>query len=217
MVKQLHSEDIRFVRMKDEDEDEVIEEDLASCQSTSRLTSYNSTTPTEIANIGIVVRDSLSLHKLANYLINYSINMPEAKIMTQVISSFAFAHSTWFILSPVYKRNVMARGERYASLSFSGVITKNQLAKLCSVINSVLIKLKTTLKYEISMTTDRFSQVMNAKNSLSTIEGEFLQSVSCSINEEEKRAYYTCTAKSVNLWSCLLPQKKYVDSLQVLD
>lgn len=69
--------------------------------------------------------------------------------MTQVISSFAFAHSTWFILSPVYKRNVMARGERYASsfpvapvihrLSFNGVITKNQLAKLCSVINSVLI------------------------------------------------------------------------------
>ena len=84
MVKQLHSEDIRFVRMKDEDEDEVIEssfslrltnrEVLASCQSTSRLTSYNSTTPTENANIGIVVRDSLSLHKLANYLINYSIN-----------------------------------------------------------------------------------------------------------------------------------------------
>ena len=84
MIKQLHGEDIRFVRMKDEDEDEVIEssfplrvtnrEDLLSCQSTSRLTSYNSTTPTEIANVGVVVRDPLSLHKLANYLINYSIN-----------------------------------------------------------------------------------------------------------------------------------------------
>ena len=60
--------------------------------------------------------------------------------MTQVISSFAFAHSTWFILSPVYKRNVMARGAPVIHrLSFSGVITKNQLAKLCSVINSVLI------------------------------------------------------------------------------
>lgn len=76
--------------------------------------------------------------------------------MTQVISSFAFVHSTWFILSPVYKRNVMVRGERYASLfrivpvtsrlSFSGVVTKNQLAKLCSVINSVLIVVVFTMK-----------------------------------------------------------------------
>lgn len=40
--------------------------------------------------------------------------MPETKIMTDVVSSFPFIHSTWFVLTPVLKRNVLVKGERFS-------------------------------------------------------------------------------------------------------
>ena len=49
------------------------------------------------------------------------------------------------------------------------------------------------------MATDRFSQIMNVKDSMSTIEGEVLQSVSCSLEENEDCVTYVNTTKPVLL------------------
>ena len=51
----------------------------------------------------------------------------------------------------------------------------------------------------MTMTTERFSQIMNVKDSMSTIEGEVLQSVSCSLDENEDCVTYVNTTKQVIL------------------
>lgn len=63
--------------------------------------------------------------------------MPDAKDMTQVISSFSFAHSTWTMVHPVLHKNVLMKGAQSTTLSMSGVITKCQLQKLVSIVNAV--------------------------------------------------------------------------------
>ena len=74
--------------------------------------------------------------------------VPDGKDMTQIISSYPFVHGLWNVSNPVFKRNVLVKPSRMASLvyesgltpslTFSCLLTKNQIAKLCSVINGVL-------------------------------------------------------------------------------
>lgn len=112
------------------------------------LSSNSNFTQPESSNVGIVIRDALSLHRFVNYLINYSIHrrhhhsispvVPEGKDMTQVISSLSFAHSTWTMMSPVLHRNVLMKGVPATTMVVNGVVTKTSLQKLVSVVNTVL-------------------------------------------------------------------------------
>lgn len=95
MLTDIAKEDIRFVRMKDDDVDDIAEcvldedmmrrEDLLLYRSNSRccclsfflrvvLTTNSNFTQPESSNVGIIIRDALSLHRFVNYLINYSIH-----------------------------------------------------------------------------------------------------------------------------------------------
>lgn len=105
MMRELRGEDVRMVRMRDEDEDDLIEwvlagfasrrEDLATCQSwqsNSRAglnrnvhsngwvggsRSEGATNEATTGNVGVVVKDAMSLHRLVNYLVNFSIHCAE--------------------------------------------------------------------------------------------------------------------------------------------
>ena len=137
--------------------------------------------------------------------------------MTQIISSYPFVHGLWNVTNPVFKRNVLMKPSRMASwarksgftsrLTFSCLLTKNQIAKLCSVINGVLEVgpmnlIHTQSKhaacgYELSLQSERLSQTFNTKNSLSTIESQILQHIKCSITEDS-HSFYSHTTKPIS-------------------
>ena len=124
--------------------------------------------------------------------------------MTQITRWDANNLKGWNVTNPVFKRNVLMKPSRMASwarksgftprLTFSCLLTKNQIAKLCSVINGVLEVgpmnlIHTQSKhaacgYELSLQSERLSQPFNPKNSLSTIESQILQHIKCSITED---------------------------------
>lgn len=178
-------------------------------------------------NVGVTVYDGLSILKMVNFIINYSVHcrieckgwcvVGETQMMTQIISSFPFAHSVWVMYSPVYKKNVLHKNAKGSSLawlmwimsrlSISGAVTKKQLKVLCSIVNSMfeveLINACDCQKcglsgcYTVNLSTERYSQVFNQKNSTSTIEGKVLQSIQCTIKNENHSVFYVNTTKSV--------------------
>ena len=138
-------------------------------------------------------------------------------MMTQIISSFPFAHSAWVMYSPVYKKNVLHRNAKGSSLvrlrgmmgrlSIFGVVTKKQLQLLCSIVNSIFEvrmengcddqKCGLSGMYTVNLSTERYSQLFNPKNSTSTIEGKVLQTIQCTIKNENHSISYVNTTKSV--------------------
>ncbi|KAK8798312.1 hypothetical protein WA588_003396, partial [Blastocystis sp. NMH] len=127
----------------------------------------------------------------------FSNPVPDGKDMTQIISSYPFVHGLWNVTNPVFKRNVLMKPSRMASLTFSCLLTKNQIAKLCSVINGVLESKHAACGYELSLQSERLSQTFNTKNSLSTIESQILQHIKCSITEDS-HSFYSHTTKPIS-------------------
>lgn len=102
MSRELRGEDVRMIRMRDEDEDDLIEwvsrgivsgrEDLATCQSCQSNSRFggnrnghsnswlggnrgeNTMNEASTGNVGVVVKDAMSIHRFVNYLVNYSIH-----------------------------------------------------------------------------------------------------------------------------------------------
>lgn len=54
------------------------------------------------------------------------------------------------------------------------------------------------MEYSIHCSTDRFSQVLNVKNSLSSIEGCVLQDIQCTIDAKQS-PLFSISTKAVNL------------------
>lgn len=85
---------------------------------------------TDTINTGVIINDALSIFKLVNYLINYSIHrncyhwfykilVGETMLMTQIISSFPFSHCSWIMANPVFKKNVFYKNNKTTSFYFS--------------------------------------------------------------------------------------------------
>ena len=128
------------------------------------LPSTSSLHQSDHSNIGIIIHDGLSLFKVVNFVINYTIHcihslcanlwiVEESQSMTQVISSVPFSHSSWNMYSPLFRKNILHKSNKISSyvisfnfiqfyllftirLTIHDIVTKKQLQLLCSIVNS---------------------------------------------------------------------------------